>query len=191
MFPSTIEAMDRRWKILQRVLTDKSEFGGPREDFELSFVWLLNKRRADYDRFVKLGRKPKNDARFFRWHDSGDLQSIDHYGLIASIAAHTPRVTHWLPTKEYRLVNQVIESENIPGNLVIRVSAPMVGKIPNSLIAASLKHPNVCLSSADDNGTTEGFARCEAYDGEESDHGCGDCRDCWDPETQVSYDFRT
>ena len=42
---------------------------------------------------------------FFRWHDSGDLQSSEHFQKIIAIAEALPAVNFWLPTKEKKIVN--------------------------------------------------------------------------------------
>ena len=61
---------------------------------------------------------------YFRWHDSGDIQSLAHLEKIASVCQATPGCQHWLPTREYAIVKQYIAKHgSIPGNLVIRLSA--------------------------------------------------------------------
>ena len=36
----------------------------------------------------------------FRWHDSGDLQSVQHLKNIFEVCSRTPSTWHWLPTRE-------------------------------------------------------------------------------------------
>jgi hypothetical protein len=43
--------------------------------------------------------------KYFRWHDSGDIQSIEHLEKIADVARATPHCMHWLPTREYGIVS--------------------------------------------------------------------------------------
>ena len=38
--------------------------------------------------------------KFFRWHDSGDLQSVQHLINIMEVCKLTPGTMHWLPTQE-------------------------------------------------------------------------------------------
>jgi len=38
--------------------------------------------------------------KFFRWHDSGDIQSVDHLKKIFEVCDLTPDTMHWLPTQE-------------------------------------------------------------------------------------------
>ena len=41
---------------------------------------------------------------YFRWHDSGDIQSLAHLRAICNIADKLPQVRFWLPTKEFKMV---------------------------------------------------------------------------------------
>ena len=61
---------------------------------------------------------------YFRWHDSGDLQSLRHLEQIAEVCDMTPDCLHWLPTREYGMVKAYIAKHgHIPANLTIRLSA--------------------------------------------------------------------
>ena len=61
----------------------------------------------------------------FRWHDSGDLQGVDHLKKIFEVCKATPETRHWLPTREAKLL-QYTDPEVIPKNLVVRVSGTKV-----------------------------------------------------------------
>jgi hypothetical protein len=113
---------------------------------------------------------------FFRWHDSGDLQDREHLARIVEVARRTPTVRHWLPTKEYGLVHGAIrDGLEVPGNLTIRVSAPMVGAAAPDI--AGLPTSTVVRDSA--------AATCRAF---ERKGVCGPCRACWDPAVRnVAY----
>lgn len=100
----------------------------------------------------------------FRWHDSGDLQSRAHFELIADVCKATPATRHWLPTKEPRYVDRA----NIPRNLVVRVSAPMVDQI------GPKAWPNV--SSVHTDKAPKGAHVCPAP---KQGGACADCRACW------------
>ena len=39
-------------------------------------------------------------SKYFRWHDSGDVQDLDHLNKIFKVCELTPGVKHWLPTRE-------------------------------------------------------------------------------------------
>ena len=44
---------------------------------------------------------------YFRWHDSGDLQSLTHLENIAEVAKRLPEIKFWLPTREYSIVSEI------------------------------------------------------------------------------------
>ena len=105
----------------------------------------------------------KDNKGFFRWHDSGDLQSLDHFKNIIKVAKLTPNVKHWLPTKESHLIKNY--AGDIPENLTIRLSGTMInGKAPN------FKNTSTVV-------TDSAAADCRAF---ENQGRCGDCRKCWD-----------
>jgi hypothetical protein len=125
-----------------------------------------------------IGNKP-----FFRWHDSGDIQSVDHLYKIAQIAWRLPKTQFWLPTREANIVKDFVKQNEIPCNLVIRISAMFMdqeAKLPRSLT----KFTNILTSSVHKTKELTGF-KCVAP----SQKGqCGDCRACWDNTvTNVSY----
>ena len=41
---------------------------------------------------------------YFHWHDSGDIQSLEHLQNIIAVARNLPKVKFWLPTREYQTV---------------------------------------------------------------------------------------
>lgn len=108
------------------------------------------------------------NTRWFRWHDSGDIQSTRHLARIIAIAERMPWIRFWLPTKEYKLVRGV----TFPKNLTVRVSAPMVDGPTSS-------HFQWTSSVVTKNAT------CNAPKQEGK---CLDCRACWDKRVKhVSY----
>jgi hypothetical protein len=120
-----------------------------------------------------IGRKEKSG--YFRWHDSGDLQSMDHLQDIIEIANRLPDIRFWIPTREVGLMRQFIREygpQAIPENLTIRVSATMVG---GDAVSIEGCHE----SRVDTQGT------CPAP---KQGNVCGDCRACWDKSVQtVTY----
>jgi hypothetical protein len=118
---------------------------------------------------------------FFRWHDSGDLQGLEHLELIARVAQLTPNTRHWLPTREYGMVKAFIAKHGaLPENLIVRLSAMYPDtpvKVPLSLQGVA----NVAISNVH-TGQPMGTA-CNAP---QQNGACNDCRLCWTGET-VSY----
>jgi hypothetical protein len=127
---------------------------------------------------------------YFRWHDSGDLQSINHLKMIAEVARKTPETTYWLPTREYQMVIEFVEEmraiarqkkkalkKYIPENLVIRLSAMRFEQKGPEKLAKKL---GVLVSSA----SKTGFNCPASLQGNK----CGDCRKCWEKsEFDISY----
>lgn len=127
-------------------------------------------------------RKSKREP-FFRWHDSGDIQSIEHMRAIAHVAELTPSVRHWLPSREYRLVREYFETEpSPPANLNVRLSAHMLGGV-----APRFPGLPVTVSTVSKGAAPKGAHRCPAP---KQGNVCGSCRACWDPAvTHVDYSF--
>ena len=53
----------------------------------------------------------------FRWHDSGDVQDLDHLKKIYKVCELTQGKRHWLPTREAWIKDHL---QHKPNNLVIR-----------------------------------------------------------------------
>jgi hypothetical protein len=111
----------------------------------------------------------------FRWHDSGDLQGMNHLMAIVVIAESTPRVQHWLPTREYALVREYLrQNGSFPANLTVRVSAPMIGAVASEW---------ECSSTVDAQRTPlTAWVDCPAST---QGNKCGSCRACWDRDVEV------
>ena len=116
---------------------------------------------------------------YFRWHDSGDIQSIYHLDNIVRVAKLTPTVSHWLPTREYKIVSDYRKHfGEFPDNLVVRLSGHMVDQAPP--IGYGLP-----VSSVTTTHSMTGASLCEAYT---RGGKCGDCRACWNPNVlHVAY----
>jgi hypothetical protein len=109
-------------------------------------------------------------SKWFRWHDSGDVQDVDHLEKIFTVARLTPETRHWLPTREAWTKDHL---QNKPDNLTLRFSMPMV----DQEAAASWPNTSTVVSGA---GRT-----CPAPD---QGNECKDCRACWDPSVKnVAY----
>ena len=108
-------------------------------------------------------------SKYFRWHDSGDVQDLEHLKKIFEVCELTPGVKHWMPTREAWTKAHVAEA---PRNLVIRFSMPMI----NQKSGGSWPNTSTVV--------TEG-ATCPAP---KQDNACGDCRACWDPKVKnIAY----
>ena len=107
--------------------------------------------------------------RVFRWHDSGDVQALEHLQKIYEVCRLTPSKRHWMPTREAWIKDHL---QDKPANLVIRLSSPMVDQGPVS----SWPNTSTVVTSG---------ASCPAP---KQNNECGTCRNCWNPEIKnISY----
>ena len=130
-------------------------------------------KAAQYDRLEKIKNSlwvaamvvQVKRQKYFRWHDAGDVQDLEHLKKIYSVCKLTPEVKHWMPTREAWIKNHLASK---PSNLVIRFSPPMIGQRNDSW-------PNSSM-------VVETGATCPAP----SQGGkCGSCRQCWDSTVKV------
>jgi hypothetical protein len=110
---------------------------------------------------------------FFRWHDSGDIQSLEHLEKIADVAVRCSGTRFWLPTREKDYVHQFMRVHGaFPRNLVVRVSGTLIDGPP----PAGFQNTSTVV--------TEG-ANCPSH---LQNNECGPCRACWDPRRRnISY----
>ena len=98
----------------------------------------------------------------FRWHDSRDVQDVQHLEKIFEVCRLTPNKRHWMPTREAWIKDHMHKA---PANLVVRFSSPMVDQGP--------------VKSWPNTSTVSTKSRtCPAPD---NNNECGSCRACWDP----------
>ena len=101
--------------------------------------------------------------KYFRWHDSGDIQSVEHLKKIFEVCKRTPSTKHWMPTREARFL-KLLDPDIIPPNLIIRMSSHMIDQKP------------VKFWPWTSTVSTEGKT-CPAQD---QGNKCASCRACWD-----------
>ena len=115
-------------------------------DWVLAMATLINSKKPDV----------------FRWHDSGDVQDLDHLEKIFKVCELTPSKRHWMPTREAWIKDHMHKA---PANLVVRFSSPMIDQGP--------------VKSWPNTSTVSTKSRtCPAPD---NNNECGNCRACWDP----------
>ena len=115
-------------------------------DWVLAMATLINSKKPDV----------------FRWHDSGDVQDVQHLEKIFEVCRLTPEKRHWMPTREAWIKDHM---EAAPANLVVRFSSPMVDQGP-------------VKSWANTSTVSTKSRSCPAPD---NNNECGSCRACWDP----------
>lgn len=149
VMPNVKEAMDRRLKFFES------------KQFVPQMIAMLKRKRSEY----------------FRWFDSGDVQSVKMAHDILDIVAGTSQM-HWIPSKEPKIWREALDTypNPLPDNFVLRISATKIDGKPSKRFAHT--------STVHKNSEPIGFA-CGAY---ERDGKCGDCRACWDKNVpNVSY----
>jgi len=115
-------------------------------DWVLAMATLINSKKPDV----------------FRWHDSGDVQDLQHLEKIFEVCRLTPDKRHWMPTREAWIKDHM---HLAPANLVVRFSSPMVDQGP-------------VKSWANTSTVSTKSRTCPAPD---NNNECGSCRACWDP----------
>lgn len=149
VFPSTKTAMERRFQAMQR------------PEWVDAMVVVLSSEAV-------------RNKGYFRWFDSGDLQSVQHLKNICEIARRTPFLKHWMPTREQGFLKRFMETDgDVPANLTIRLSAPMIGG------NAATWWP---WTSKVHVGHDAPKQSCPA---QQQGNECGDCRRCWDRRVKV------
>ena len=115
-------------------------------DWVLAMATLINSKKPDV----------------FRWHDSGDVQDVQHLEKIFEVCRLTPSKRHWMPTREAWIKDHMA---SCPDNLVVRFSSPMIDQGP-------------VKSWANTSTVSTKSRSCPAPD---NNNECGSCRACWDP----------
>jgi len=125
---------------------------------------------------------------YFRWHDSGDIQSVAHLRRIVMVCQATPDVRHWLPTHEPHMVRRYLAAHGaFPSNLCVRVSADFIDRpatgVPAGLVTSTIHrgHGNRNLGKVTAAGQRS--IECKSYTRSKDGHSageCGKCRACWD-----------
>jgi len=109
------------------------------------------------------------NKKYFRWHDSGDIQSVDHLKKIFEVCNNTPATMHWLPTQE----RKYLPLGSYPANLTIRLSNAK----NNSKPGQAWTHWSTVVD--------KGFHSCPASS---QGNKCGTCRACWSRDVKhVTY----
>ena len=149
--------------------------------YALKGRYRFNNVQAALDRRLQALQDPRwvsamvtliKDQDWFRWHDSGDIQSPDHLKNIFEVCNRTPETRHWLPTREAKFLT-LIDPEVVPKNLIIRMSSHMINQGP----VKSWPWTSTVL--------TDGSHSCPAS---KQNNECKDCRACWNRDIKnISY----
>ena len=157
MFPMVQNALEKRYKC----------WAENRDKWTNAMIYIMH------------NKKHIKDTGYFRWFDSGDIQGEAMLSDINTVAWSSPNIRFWLPTKEYKLVKEYTNNNDVAPNLIIRVSNPNT----NSSTLSGYRH----ISTVYDKynlSDSEGYICPASKQGNE----CKDCRACWnDRVKEVSY----
>ncbi len=144
-------------------------------------------------------KNKKEEDRYHRWFDSGDVQSYSHLMKIFEVCELTPHIKYWLATREYKIVDQVKE-EDVPKNLCLRVSTTKVDNPPPKFWkwtsgvhkdkkAVGRECPAYLTDKNNKVWDKESYHKLDKKEKKKHDFGqCGSCRACWSRKVkQVSY----
>jgi len=163
-WPTVMRAQDRRWAILTGVVNaGKDSLAW--QDFSDAMTRLLDGEEC------------------FRWHDSGDLMSLQHLELICEICLRTPTVRHRLPTKQFGFVKRYLNLYGrFPDNLIVQLSSPLIDK-PINIDGTSIKKkaPNIQIATAFSNGYAAHCNDAFVCPATTTRRTCDDCRACFVP----------
>ena len=130
-------------------------------------------KSVDHPQWIEAMAVLIKGKKFFRWHDSGDIQGAWHLKNIFEVCNLTPDTQHWLPTQERKLLP--LSQDSIPKNLLIRLSNARNDTKPGnawdhwSTVVTMPRAGHVC--PAPDQGNV-----------------CGSCRACWSKDVkEVQY----
>jgi hypothetical protein len=157
MFPMVQNALEQRYE----------KWAENRDEWTNAMIYIMNTKKH----IIKTG--------VFRWFDSGDIQGEGMLSDINTIAWSSPNIRFWLPTKEYKLVKEYKNNNDIAPDLIIRVSNPNVN-------SNTLKGHDYISSvySKDMLENSDGYICPSSKQGNQ----CKDCRACWsDKISEVSY----
>lgn len=162
MYPEVIPAQYRRLETVRAALADPAA----------ADAWVAA--------MVTVVAWQCRESRVFRWHDSGDLQSVEHLNLIVRVADALPWVRFWIPTRESGVLAAWSKLYGaFPANLNVRQSAALVDHFPNPSRATGGRTFSAVASRE---AVPADSHACPAYrqDGE-----CRSCRACWDTSVPV------
>jgi hypothetical protein len=134
---------------------------------ELLHYWMEN----DPALWVEAMVQSVTTHKYFRWHDSGDVQNDMHLSMINEVAMAVPDTHFWLPTQEV----WVSKAQGLAPNLLVRLSATKIDGAPR----ASSAYTSTVVKA--------GTPTCPAHT---QGNQCGSCRMCWDKDVKnVAYKY--
>ena len=156
-----------------------------------------------------------NCADGFRWHVSGDVMGPRHAMWISKVVENSPDVRHWIYTRSFDLIPQLLMTENLAVNISADADnyaearkyatmyggricyMPRDGSLPDDLKEGEVILPDYSLRGRDMEKPTEhewwkGLSQrhrqmvCPAdFFGQSEQHRCGPCKKCLHPSNPI------
>lgn len=175
------KGMYRMPNVVNKMKVREEFFNSP--NFVPIMIYLIN--TLPIDKITK--------TKLFRWFDSGDVDNVKMALNILEIADNTKDCLHWIPSRENKIWKQVKEIRNIPDNVILIISAPMVNGVPsksfentstvNSEIGKFVIGFECQAFRTFKNGnmlSLEEYKNLKRNDPIKKELGnCGNCRTCW------------
>jgi hypothetical protein len=138
---------------------------------------------VDHPRWVEAMAHLLNETEvsgYFRWFSSGDLQSLEMLVKICAVCRKTPRIRHWISTREVGILGDFARAGfTFPDNLVVRYAADMIEEEPPRNLMEKLGVLGAAVSRENPD--------CPARN---QGNVCGSCRRCWDKRVKiVTYEY--
>jgi hypothetical protein len=133
----------------------------------------------------------KQSPSYFRWHDSGDIFSLEYAHLMLRVIRETGRTRHWIPTKEVNTVGLI--QHEIPPNAIFRWSSGQLStwqddlrhRFPVAHVMDFAKGVYGTPESIHMIATQGGLLCLAAARKTKNGQACGNCRACWDPKVNA------
>jgi len=173
------------------------------------FKPIKDARQAQYDHWIwtkdldwidemtaiidKTAKTDKFGNRYFRWFDSGDLQSVSMLQEIVTIARNLPDIKFWLPTRETGILQEYFDgTRTAPINLLIRVSMDFIDETiaRYKTVIHDEWTDHVTFSTVttepDRHQCIQSDKIIKVKGKEVTIKVCGDCRRCWDRKNEIT-----
>lgn len=125
--------------------------------------------------------------KYFRWFDSGDVQDEAMAHSILDVCEATPWISHWIPSKEYRIWRTVLKERPQPANACIRYSTHFDDKKPTK----AGQNTSTTFTSGDSPAAVGKVCIANKMKDETGIYSCGPCRACWDTSIEnIAYPKR-
>jgi len=115
---------------------------------------------------------------YFRWFDSGDVDTPVLAAKLHRIVKATPDTKHWIPTRSHKFkrIDRHLRLIDEEPNACVRISSDNIGVPIVEYVAGARRPSSVVIKNAND--VPDGATVCNSYKTKPAK--CNGCRACWD-----------